>query len=254
VTIAAHENGSGFPILWIHGFPLSAEVFEPQTRIEGYRHIRPDLPGFGATPASSASSMADYARELIALLDEKQIDRCVVAGVSMGGYIAMQLLRDIPQRIAAVILLDTKETPDTDESRALRRRQIDEVQSSGSTKSLVDAMLPKMIHQDEYRDQVRRIMASASPDGAIGALQAMASRPDSTGTLRNTKVPAFVICGDRDEITTMRDAERMIALLPMAELAPIARAAHLANYESSEQVNNLIAAFLGRALHHKQLH
>jgi len=105
-----------------------------------------------------------------------------------------------------------------------------------------------MVVQDAFRDDVRRIMETASPESVIAALKAMATRPDSTETLRNASMPAFVICGDRDEITPIRDAERMVSLLPNAELAPIARAAHMANFESSEQVNNLIAAFLGRAL------
>lgn len=233
------------PILWIHGFPLSSAMFEPQTRIAGFRHIRPNLRGFGnAPPPDSETSMASYARDLLEAVDA---ERFVLAGFSMGGYIAMELVRQVPDRIAALLLLDTRETPDTEEGRATRHKQADDVAKNG-TKSVIDAMLPKMVAQDAYRDDVRRIMETASPQGVIAALKAMAARPDSAETLRNATMPAFVICGDRDEITPMRDAERMVSLLPHAELAPIARAAHMANFESSEQVNNLIAAFLGRAL------
>jgi pimeloyl-ACP methyl ester carboxylesterase len=233
------------PILWIHGFPLSSAMFEPQKRIEGYRHLMPDLRGFGSAPApDDETSMASYARDLLDVIDE---DRFVLAGFSMGGYIAMELLRHVPDRIAALLLLDTRETPDTDEGRASRYKQADDVAKNGIG-SVVEAMLPKMVVQEDYRADVRRIMESASPRGVIAALKAMATRPDSTETLRNATMPAFVIVGDRDEITPLRDAERMVSLLPNAEMAPIARAAHMANFESSEQVNNLIAAFLGRAL------
>ena len=233
------------PILWIHGFPLSSAMFEPQTHIAGYRHLCPDLRGFGsAPPPDSDMSMASYARDLLASIDA---DRFVLAGFSMGGYIAMELLRQVPERIAALLLLDTRETPDTDEGRAKRYEQAEDVAKNG-TRNVIDAMLPKMVAQESYRADVRRIMETASPQGVIAALKAMATRPDSSGTLRNATMPAFVICGDRDEITPMRDAERMASLLPHAELAPIARAAHMANFEAHEQVNNLIAAFLGRAL------
>jgi pimeloyl-ACP methyl ester carboxylesterase len=233
------------PILWIHGFPLSSAMFEPQKRIEGYRHLMPDLRGFGAAPAPDAEmSMASYARDLLNAVDA---DRFVLAGFSMGGYIAMELLRQAPERVAALLLLDTRETPDTEEGRASRYKQADDVAKNGIG-GVVEAMLPKMVAQDAFRDEVRRIMESSSPQGVIAALKAMATRPDSTGTLRNATMPAFVIVGDRDEITPLRDAERMVSLLPNAEMAPIARAAHMANYEASEQVNNLIAAFLGRAL------
>jgi pimeloyl-ACP methyl ester carboxylesterase len=236
------------PILWIHGFPLSSEIFEPQTRIAGYRHIHPDLRGFGsAPPPDGETSMASYSRDLIDLLDAEGIDHCVVAGFSMGGYIAMQLVRDVPQRIAALLLLDTRETPDTDEGRATRYKQAEDVAKNGIG-GVVEAMLPKMVVQESYRDEVRRIMETSSPRGVIAALKAMAARPDSAETLRNATMPAFVIVGDRDEITPVRDAERMVSLLPHAEMAPIARAGHMANFEASEQVNNLIAAFLGRAL------
>ena len=231
-------------IVWIHGFPLSSAVFEPQRQIAGYRHVMPDLPGFGGTPAVAEASMASYARFVLDAIDT---DRFVLAGLSMGGYIAMELVRQVPDRIEALLLLDTRETPDTDEGRANRMRQADDVAKNGIG-SVVEAMLPKMVVQDAYRADARRIMESSSPQGVIAALKAMAARPDSPETLRNATMPAFVIVGDRDEITPARDAERMVSLLPHAELAPIARAAHLANYESAEQVNNLIAAFLGRAL------
>jgi len=237
-----------FPILWIHGFPLSSAMFEPQKRIAGYRHLCPDLRGFGsAEPPRGETSMASYSRDLLDYLDREHVERCVLAGFSMGGYIAMQMLRDAPQRFAALLLLDTRETADTDEGRANRLKQAEEVARSG-TKSVIDAMLPKMVAQDAYRNDVRRIMETASPDGVIAALKAMASRPDSAETLRNAQMPAFIIVGDRDEITPPRDAERMVSLLPNAEMAPIARAAHMANFEASEQVNNIFAAFLARAL------
>jgi pimeloyl-ACP methyl ester carboxylesterase len=231
-------------IVWIHGFPLSSAVFEPQRRIAGYRHVMPDLPGFGATPPVAEASMASYAHFVLDAID---VDRFVLAGLSMGGYIAMELVRQVPDRIEALLLLDTRETPDTDEGRANRLKQAEETAKNGIG-GVVEAMLPKMVAQDAYRDEVRRIMESSSPQGVIAALKAMAARPDSTQTLRSATMPAFVIAGDLDAITPMRDAERMVSLLPHAELAPIARAAHLANYEASEQVNNLIAAFLGRAL------
>ncbi|HJW92094.1 MAG TPA: alpha/beta hydrolase [Thermoanaerobaculia bacterium] len=231
-------------IVWIHGFPLSSAIFEPQRRIDGYRHVMPDLPGFGATPSVDATSMASYAQHVLDAID---VDRFVLAGFSMGGYIAMELVRQVPERIETLLLLDTREVPDTDKGRANRLRQADDVAKNGIG-GVVEAMLPKMVAQDGFRDAVRRIMESSSPQGVIAALKAMAARPDSTETLRNATMPAFVVCGDRDEITPMRDAERMVSLLPHAELAPIARAAHMANYEASEQVNNLIAAFLGRAL------
>jgi pimeloyl-ACP methyl ester carboxylesterase len=246
-TIHYHDDGKGFPIVWIHGFPLSSEIFEPQTKIAEFRHIRPDLRGFGKTPLSDGeTSMQSYARDILDVMDKENIELAVIGGVSMGGYIAMQLFRDAPQRVAALLLMDTREVPDTDEGRANRLKQADEVAKSGSIASVVESMLPKMTYRLDMRDDARRIMESSTPQGVIAALHAMASRPDSTETLRNCRVPALVVVGDRDEITPPRDAERMVGLIGHAEEAPIAKAAHLANFERSEQLNPILHAFLFR--------
>jgi pimeloyl-ACP methyl ester carboxylesterase len=242
-----HDEGTGFPIVWIHGFPLSSAMFEPQTHIEGFRHIRPDLPGFGQTPPRGRDeSMQSYARAVLDVMDEKRIDRAVIAGFSMGGYVAMQILRDTPERVAALLLMDTRETADSDEGRAGRYKQIAAVEESGSIASVVDAMLPKMVFSEELQPRVRAIMETSSVDGTIAALKAMATRPDSAETLRNVDVAALVVVGDRDVITPPADAERMVAMIAKAEMAPIARGGHLANFERPMQLNPLITAFLAR--------
>ncbi|HEX7190961.1 MAG TPA: alpha/beta hydrolase, partial [Thermoanaerobaculia bacterium] len=132
-----------------------------------------------------------------------------------------------------------------EEGRATRFKQAEEVAKSGIG-SVVDSMTPKMAIGAEAQAAVRKIMEESSPEGVIAALKAMAARPDSAETLRNAKVPALVVVGDRDEITPPRDAERMVSLIPHAEQAPIAKAAHAANFERPEQLNPLIHAFLFR--------
>lgn len=244
-TIHYSSLGHGFPIVWIPGFPLTSAIFEPQLAIPGFRHIRLDLPGFGMTPGPPGkTSMSSYARDVFAVMDDAGVDRAVIAGFSMGGYVAMQMLRDAPRRFAALLLLDTRETPDTAEGKAARLQQAEEVRQYG-TGGVVAAMLPKMVFR-EKSDAVRGIMERATPAGVIAALEAMADRPDSTTTLRQIEVPTLVVVGDRDTITPPADAERMAASIPGAELAPIAQAAHMAHFERPAQVNPLIAAFLMR--------
>jgi pimeloyl-ACP methyl ester carboxylesterase len=165
--------------------------------------------------------------------------------ILLGAYLVSLFLRNGRSRVAALLLLDTRETPDTEEGRAARFKQADEVAKNGIG-SVVEAMAPKMAIGPESRAQIRKIMEESSPEGVIAALKAMAARPDSTETLRNAKVPALVVVGDRDEITPPRDAERMVSLLAHAEEAPIAKAAHAANFERPEQLNPLIHAFLFR--------
>ena len=236
------------PIVWIHGYPHSSAIFEPQLEMEGYRHIRPDLRGFGKTPPPAGPmTMSDYAGDVFAIMDSEGADRAVIAGVSMGGYIAMEMYRLAPQRFLAMILLDTRETADDDAGRAARMQAIETIQTKGP-KAVTDTLLPKMILNPALHDKGRQILESATPEGMIAALQAMANRPDSTETLRGATVPAHIIVGDKDTITPPSDSERMKALMQDAELAPIASAAHLANYERPQQVNHILEAWLARKL------
>src|SRR6185369_16649103 len=103
-------------IVWIHGYPHSSKIFAPQRNIAGYTHITPDLRGVGGM------TIRDYANQVMGVMEG--IDRAVIAGLSMGGYIAMQILRDAPERVAALILLDTREVADTLEGRAARMKAI----------------------------------------------------------------------------------------------------------------------------------
>jgi pimeloyl-ACP methyl ester carboxylesterase len=132
-------------ILWIHGFPLSSAIFEKQRAIAGVEHITPDLPGFGSAPALQGEpTMDDYARAAIGELDRRGIEKAVLAGFSMGGYVAFAALRIAPERFTGLILVDTKETADTEEARKGRFETIEKVKKEGVT-PVVESMLPKML-------------------------------------------------------------------------------------------------------------
>jgi 3-oxoadipate enol-lactonase len=232
-------------IVWIHGFPLSSAMFEKQKSIEGVRHVMPDLPGFDGTPAAKHSmSMDDYARFVLAAVD----GQAIFAGFSMGGYIALAIARRAPERMEGLILIDTRETPDTADARKGRYDTIEKVRAQGIP-PVVDAMLPKMLTADApqaMRDRVRAIMNTSSPEGVIAALEAMAQRPDSSKDLPNITVPTLIVVGAEDPITPPADAERMAAAIPNAKLVNIAGAAHMANFEKPEEFNAAVREFLVR--------
>lgn len=242
------DLGEGVPILWIHGFPFASSIYENQLTIRNARHVMPDLPGFGQSrPDGGEMTMDAYARLMIGLLDHRGIDRAVVAGLSMGGYIAFAMARIAPERMRGLILLDTRETADTDEGRKGRYEMIEKVNQEG-TKPVVDAMLPKMLTPRaprDIRDRVREIMSSASPEGVIAALHAMATRPDSTPLLKEIQVPTLIVVGEEDPITPPADSERMAAAIADARLVRVSGAAHAANVEKAAEVNRAITMFLG---------
>lgn len=197
----------------------------------------PDLP--------PRDSMDDYAKFAVEQLDARGIEKATFAGLSMGSYICFAALRLFPERVSGLILIDTRETADTDEARKQRYEMIDKAQREG-TAPIVESMLPKMLTADapdDMREYVREVMMSASREYVIAALRAMASRPDSSPLLPGIRVPTLIAVGEQDPITPPRDAERMAAAIPAARLLNLEGAAHLSNVERSDELNAAVAGF-----------
>lgn len=237
-------------ILWIHGFPLNATIFDDQLTIRGARHLAPDLAGFGESrEVASHRTLSGHAADLIDLLDELGIDRAIVAGLSMGGYIVLELLRAAESRVRAAILVDTRETADNDAMKAHRYELAERIPREG-TKPVIDEMLPKLLAPETQSsnrplvERVRSIMELASNDGVAGALHALASRPDSSGTLAAANRPLLIVVGEHDAITPPSDAQRMASLASQARLVVVPRAGHLSTMENFASVNAAVAEFV----------
>ena len=232
-------------IVWIHGFPLSPEIFEKQRAIEGVQHVMPALPGFGGAAAPRGSlSMDDYARHV---LDEVTAEKAIFAGLSMGGYVCFSIARIAPERMAGLILIDTRATADNDEQRKGRYATIEKVRAAKSVEPVVESMLPKMLTHDapaEMRGRVREIMSSSTVEGVVCALEAMAERPDSVELLPKIEVPTLVVVGGDDTITPPSNAEQMARGIRGATLVEIPGAGHLANYEKWERFNRAVGSFI----------
>lgn len=217
-------------------------MFERQRAIEGVQHVMFDLPGFGSEPPSSAiRSIDDYARFVL----DRVPGTATFAGFSMGGYIALAIARLAPERMDGLILIDTRETADTEEARKGRFETIEKVRQQGIA-PVVESMLPKMLTADapqSDRDRVREIMNTSTAEGVMAALEAMAGRQDSSSVLPAIEVPALIVVGDRDAITPPSDAQRMSRAIPNAKLVTIAGAAHLSNFEKAEDFNRAIRNF-----------
>jgi len=188
--------------------------------------------------------MSDYSREILAVLDQLGIARAIGAGISMGGYILMQILRDAIHRLDGLILIDTRERADSDQAREDRYKNVAQIERNGMD-AVVDSMLPKMILDQARRDAFRQIMMTASPTGMAAAQRAMARRSDSAATLRGVRVPSLVVVGDHDPITTVDDARRMALLIKGSKLVIIPNAAHASNFDQPEAFNRAVMEFLG---------
>lgn len=225
-VVAYDDVGSGPCLVLLHGFPLDRTIWRPQVRALASRArvVVPDLPGFGNSsganhPASGPMSIDGLADTVLALLDALDIERAVVAGLSMGGYIALAGARRFPERIAALGLLNTRMEADDDAARRRRSQLIDAVGRDG-VEAIVTAMLPGLIGKSSRRrlptlaDDVAARMRATPPATIIDGLLALRDRPDATGTVRTLAVPTVLLTGDEDVLTPPEVLARIAATLP----------------------------------------
>ena len=246
------DDGSGLPVLFIHAFPLNSSMWRAQRRDLSafFRILTFDLPGFGrGGPFPEQFSLDDAADMAAALLDDRSIDRAVVCGCSMGGYIAMSMLRRHPGRLAGLVLANTRPGADTAAARENRAQQAAQVREGGAA-DFRDEMLGKLLGETTVATSpdvvrlVEDIMQHASPEGIAGMLEAMAARPDSTGDLRATLLPACVITGEEDTLILPAEAEAMVELLTDGELNVVPNCGHLSCLERPVRFNAIIRTFL----------
>ncbi|MBA3947804.1 MAG: alpha/beta fold hydrolase [Herpetosiphonaceae bacterium] len=252
IRIHFTHEGQGEPVMLIHGFPLSVDMWRPQRAAlsQRYNVYSIDLRGFGRSdPPTGAMSIDTYADDVVALLNALGIGQAVVGGLSMGGYITMALLRRHPERVKAVMLLDTKMTPDTALGRQGRNEMIVQARTEGPA-SIAAAMLPKMLTPATVQanpaltEHVRTLMATASVPGLICALEALRERPDSTMTLKNARVPALIVVGSADTLTPAAESGAMQEVMHNAFVIEIPGAAHLSTLEQPSLVDAALLAFL----------
>jgi pimeloyl-ACP methyl ester carboxylesterase len=252
------DSGSGPAVILLHAFPMDSALWAAQRRplVEaGLRVITPDLPGFGGSPVSqeppSLDAMADAVAEL---MDGLGIESAVVGGLSMGGYVTMAMLRRHPNRLAGIVLADTRAVADTPEAAANRMRMAAEVEAAGSAVGVADSMLPNLLGpttrdtRPEVVAAVRRWIGAQPPGGVAWAQRAMATRPDSVADIAGFGGPVLVVYGEEDAIAPAADAEVMASAArtggsPTA-VVEVAGAGHLTAVEDPDAVTRALLGWL----------
>jgi pimeloyl-ACP methyl ester carboxylesterase len=246
-------NGSADPLVLLHAFPLNSRMWTPQVRAlatSGWRVITPDYPGFGRSPRPPAQpDVRYYAEQVRDLLDELRIDRLVLGGLSMGGYVAFACLRLFPERIRALLLANTRPDPDAEEAKETRREVARRVAEEG-IRILPKLQIGRLLSHDTLEnkkdvvDRVREMILESSPDGVVAALGAMRERPDSTDLLGEIKVPTLLIGGAEDVLSTPEIMQEMAKKIPNSHHLTLKAAGHLSNLEAPEEFNGALLRFL----------
>jgi pimeloyl-ACP methyl ester carboxylesterase len=249
-TLNYQEQGTGTPLVLLHGFPLDSRIWREQLTglSDRFRVITPDLRGFGQSKSNDAFTMESLADDVHALLADLGALPAIIGGLSMGGYVMLAYAKKYPTDLRGLMLIDTKAEGDTPEGKEGRQKMIDLARSQGA-KAVADQMMPKMLapDADKSRPQVKReldqIMASQTPLTIEHALSAMRDRPDMAAHLPSVAVPTLVIVGEHDAITPPAGAEKMTKAVPRATYVLIRGAGHMSPMEQPQQVTDAMRRF-----------
>lgn len=256
-NISYLDAGEGEPaVVFVHGYPFAAEQWQPQidTFSGVHRCVAPDLYGFGGSdclPGKGDYSIAAYADQVAGVVDILGLDSVVLAGLSMGGYIALNLAARRPGWLRALVLADTRSEADTPEGAQRRSDQQVFLSGNGDPGTLADGLLGTIIGErtpgrDEVCARVRQMMLTSDRKAWVGALEAMRTRPDVTGTLGDIGVPTLVVVGEDDKLTPPPVAEGLTGAIKGAQLQIIPAAGHVSNLENPSAFNGVLGAFLER--------
>jgi len=247
------EAGRGRPVVWLHAFPLDRQMWRGQLKAlsPSGRMIAVDLRGFGEssqfTEEPSIDRMAD---DVALLLDRLGItEPVVVAGLSMGGYVALAVARRHAERLAGLILADTRAEADAAQARSGREQMI-ALAEQGSAAAVIDQMMPRMVSEQtrqerpQVLEQIRRIASAQSTLAMANAQRAMRDRADSREILSKIRVPALVTGGAEDAFSPPTVADELAAGIVAAKRVTIASAGHLSSLERPEDFNSATEAFL----------
>lgn len=218
-------------------------------RYQGCRVILPDLRGHGRSPvADEPATMQRCAADVAELLDELSIDRFVLGGFSLGGYVALEFARQHPGRLEGLLLVDTRAEPDSEDAKAKRYETAQAVRREGIG-VLETSMIPKLlsertrIERRDLMDQVRSMIRATSPEGAARALEGMAERPDQRPHLAALKIPTLIVVGEKDELTPPDASRAMAKAIHGSRLAIVPQAAHLVPLEAPHALNGALSSW-----------
>jgi len=228
VQIAFERTGAGAPLVLIHGFPLDHNMWDALLpHLEGADVLLPDLRGFGGSAIVDGTyTIADMAQDVIALLDALKIEKAAIVGHSMGGYVALEIARKVPGRVAGLGLVSTQALPDAPDRKAGRYATAEKVGDQGSV-VVADSMAPKLSADPQHVSALHKLILGQPPAGVMGALAAMAERVDSTELLSTFKFPVAIVHGLADALIPVERSREMKALIPQASLTEIQDVGHM---------------------------
>ncbi len=247
LRLAFEMHGSGTPLVLLHGYPLSRVIWHPLLPfLSEVRVILPDVRGFGESQAAPPGFGIDaLAADVYALLDHLQIEQTFLAGHSMGGYIALAFARLYPQRVKGLALIASQAAADTPERRAARLETAERIAREG-VGFVAENMSQALTPREALRPTLYTLISQQNPQALIGALHAMAQRPDALSMLQASTFPLLLIHGQADTLIPIARAHEIQAAVPRARLIELPGVGHMPMMEEPERTAQAIQMWIGK--------
>lgn len=260
-NLSYDDVGEGnIPVIFLHGYPFDKTMWQTQfdALSSSNRLIACDIRGFGKSKDEASPLSIDlFANDLVDFMDKLNIDKAIICGLSMGGFIALNALKRSPNRFEALILCDTQCIADTIEVMSKRHRIIEEIKMDG-VKDFNEGFIKSVFHKDSLTNkvdlvsQLRAVVFSNSQHIIIEGLAALAQRSETCSTLSDISIPTLIICGRVDEVTPLAQSEFMNKNIKGSVLKVIENAGHVSNLEEPAEFNKYLSEFLTN-LHHTEV-
>jgi 3-oxoadipate enol-lactonase len=244
--------GEGPPVVLLHPFPAHHEFWLPaaDALAARYRLILPDLRGHGESSVGEGPATMDkHAADIARVMDDANISRSPIVGVSIGGYALLEFWRKYRGRVAALVLCNTKASADGAEARAARLQSAKDVVERG-TEPFFETMILKLLGKTtretrpDLVEGALRMLRKMSPDDVAQVQRGMAARPDSVETLKTINVPTLLVSGNEDGLTGIGEAELMRQHIAGSRLRVIPKAGHYSPWEQPEEAARILRQFL----------
>jgi 3-oxoadipate enol-lactonase len=252
-NLSYDDIGEGtIPIVFLHGFPFDKSMWREQLDYlkPTHRVIACDIRGFGkSTDEESHLSMDLFANDLILFIDKLGLEKVIICGLSMGGFIALNAMKRFPSRFEALILCDTQCVADSHDVKAKRYKTIEDIKEYGVS-NFNEGFLKNVFHEDsitnkpELVEQLRRVVFSNSEHIICQGLVALAERSDTCSITNRITVPTLIICGREDVVTPLEESKFMNKNIKGSVLHVINNAGHVSNLEEPAKFNKLLRDFL----------
>ena len=246
VNIAYTRRGRGIPLVLIHGYPLERSIWDPVAALleDDFDMTIPDLRGFGDSDVVDAGgAILAYASDVAGLMKRLGAAKANVVGHSMGGYVALALMREHPEMLLGLGLVSSQMLPDPPDRKQARYVSAQEVLTKG-VEPVAEAMAPKLSSDKGIQAAMRVLISRQRPGGLASALEAMAERADSTAVVSSCKVPALAVHGQADALIPVERGRDVKTVLPAAHYVELARAGHMPMMEEPRAVADALRFFL----------